>query len=251
MRIASMGCVLLVAVTSAAASAGSITGTATYRERVALPAGAVFEATVEDISRADALARVVGQVSFMPVGQVPIRFEIPYRHSEIQPQHRYAVRARITEGGRLLFTTTQIHPVLTLGAGNRVETMMLQRVSDTAKPDRPLTNTYWKLTELNGAATLVAPNQREPHMILQLEGHRLAGSGGCNRLLGSYQVDGSKLSFGKVASTRMACGEGMEQESAFVRALEQTRAWKVHADNLELLGESGTTIARFVAVDLK
>ena len=33
-----------------------IEGTATYRERMALPPGAVFEATLEDVSRADAPA---------------------------------------------------------------------------------------------------------------------------------------------------------------------------------------------------
>lgn len=33
--------------------AQTITGTATYRERIALPANAVFEATLEDVSRAD------------------------------------------------------------------------------------------------------------------------------------------------------------------------------------------------------
>jgi putative lipoprotein len=35
------------------AMAQSIQGTATYRERMALPPSAVFEATLEDVSRAD------------------------------------------------------------------------------------------------------------------------------------------------------------------------------------------------------
>ena len=39
--------------------AQTIEGTATYRERMALPKGAVFEATLEDVSRADAPAVVV------------------------------------------------------------------------------------------------------------------------------------------------------------------------------------------------
>jgi hypothetical protein len=36
------------------AMAQTIEGTATYRERIALPRGAVLEATLEDVSRADA-----------------------------------------------------------------------------------------------------------------------------------------------------------------------------------------------------
>jgi heat shock protein HslJ len=129
--------------------------------------------------------------------------------------------------------------------------MMLQRVSETPRPDRTLTNTYWKLTELNGAAVTVLPKQREPHMILQSAGNRLAGSGGCNRMMGAYTLDGPSVSFGQVASTMMACVGGMEQESAFFQALETARAWKIQSDNLELLDESGAAVAHFVAVDLR
>ena len=46
---------------NAAPSEASLTGTATYRERIALPPGAVFEATLEDVSRADAPAEVLGR----------------------------------------------------------------------------------------------------------------------------------------------------------------------------------------------
>ncbi len=41
------------------AMAQSVQGTATYRERIALPPGAVFEATLEDVSRADAAASII------------------------------------------------------------------------------------------------------------------------------------------------------------------------------------------------
>lgn len=236
---------------SFAASAATITGAATYRERLALPPNAVFEAVVEDISRADAPATVIGSVQYMPAGQVPIRFEIPYRESDVQAGHRYSVRARITEKGRLLYTTTQVHPVLTQGGSGSVDMVPLRRVQAPAKPDRALTNTYWKLTELNGTPTKVLPKQLEPHLILQSEGGRVAGSGGCNRIMGSYRMEGQSLTFGKMASTMMACPDGMEQERAFLQTLEQARSWQVQADRLELRDTSGAAVARFVAVDLK
>lgn len=233
------------------ASAERITGAATYRERIALPPDAVFEAVVEDISLADGPARIMGSVQFSPAGQVPIRFEIPYRDGEVQPSHRYGVRVRITEKGRLLYTSTQVHPVLTQGAGTSLDMLQLQRVQAPAKPDRTLTNTYWKLTELNGAAVKVLPKQREPHLILQTEGGRVAGSGGCNRIMGSYRLDGPTLAFGKVASTMMACPDGMDQERAFFQTLEQVRSWHVRSDSLDLIDEAGKTVARFVGVDLR
>lgn len=50
----------------------TVTGAATYRERMALSPGAVFEATLEDVSRADAPAVVVGQTR--PARQAPGHF---------------------------------------------------------------------------------------------------------------------------------------------------------------------------------
>ena len=61
-----------------------------------------------------------------PSGHPPIAFEIPYDASRIDPDRRYAVRARILVGGELLFTTDQHYPVLTAGSGNEV-TLTLRR----------------------------------------------------------------------------------------------------------------------------
>ena len=52
------GVLLITSVDAPAAflQRGTVTGTATYRERMALPANAVFEAVLEDVSKADAPA---------------------------------------------------------------------------------------------------------------------------------------------------------------------------------------------------
>ena len=232
-----------------------ITGSVFYRERIALPPDAALEVTVEDVSKADAPAPVIGQLRIMPTGQVPIRFETPYDPNRVRPEHRYALRARILLGDRLLFTTTQSYPVLTQGAGTHVEMMPMQRVAapektDT-KPDRELTNTYWKLTALRGQPVKTRDHQREAHIILQTDNHRIVGSGGCNRLMGGYGLQGNTVDFSKIASTQMACVEGMEQETAFFQVLQGTRTWKIQGDTLELLDESGAKLASFSAVDLR
>jgi len=99
----------------AAARAGSITGSASYRERIALPPEAVFEAVLLDIAIADAPARELGRVRLEPAGQPPHLFTIPYRASDLSPRGRYAVRATVRHGDRLLFTTDTITPVLSGG----------------------------------------------------------------------------------------------------------------------------------------
>jgi putative lipoprotein len=45
------------------ASAATLQGSAAYRERIALPPDAVFEAVLQDVSRADALASSWSRIS--------------------------------------------------------------------------------------------------------------------------------------------------------------------------------------------
>jgi len=238
------------------AAASVVTGSAAYRERIALPPDAVFEAVVEDVSRADAPALVIGQQRLTSIGQVPIAFAIPYDAAQVQANHSYNVRARILHGTTLLFTTTQHYPVLTRGAGDVAGDVLLQRVTKAAaspaavSPDRSVTDTYWKLVELDGGAVTVQPNQREPHMVLQAAGNRLAGFSGCNRMTGSFTIERARIAFGQMATTRMACIHGMELEAAFGQALGKVRAFEIKGDALSLRDESGRVLARFVAVDL-
>jgi heat shock protein HslJ len=123
--------------------------------------------------------------------------------------------------------------------------------SDDAPPDRAPVNTYWRLVELRGAPVVVTPNQREAHLVLQITGDRVVGSGGCNRLTGEYALHGDFVRFSGIAATRKACAGGMAQEAAFLRALDQVKSWRVHGDELSLLDSSSAVILRFAAVDLR
>jgi putative lipoprotein len=239
---------------SMAGSDGLITGTALYRERMALPADAVLEVVLEDISRADAMAEELGVVRLEGLSSPPFEFQILFDPSRIREDRVYSVRARITSGEKLLFTTDQIYPVLTRGGGNEVE-MLLIRISGDAGSAASgaasgvdgLEDTHWMLIELAGEAVAAGDNQRNPHFVLRSEDHRLAGSGGCNRLMGSYELEGGQLRFGQMAMTRMACLQGMEIEAAFASALGEVRAWQMDSDALELLDGYGEVLMRFEA----
>lgn len=89
-----------------------ITGRAHYRARITMPAAAVFEATVEDVSRADAPSEVIGSLRMTRLDPPPFRFAIPYDPAKVIPGHRYVVRARITLDEVTRFRTTTVYPVL-------------------------------------------------------------------------------------------------------------------------------------------
>src|SRR5204863_418738 len=98
----------------------TVAGSATYRERIALPPNAVFEVTLEDVARADAPAEVIGRTRLDQPGQPPFHFSIQYDPARIVESHRYHLRARVTVAGDLMFTTDQSYPVLTQGNGSQV-----------------------------------------------------------------------------------------------------------------------------------
>jgi copper homeostasis protein (lipoprotein) len=102
------------------AAGASVEGVASYRERIALPPGAVFEAAIEDVSRADAPSTVIG-TTVIDNPMPPIRFTISFDPAEIAPERSYAIRARILVDGQLRFTSDHVHRVLTRGAGRWVE----------------------------------------------------------------------------------------------------------------------------------
>ncbi len=109
----------------------TIEGTATYRERIAIPPNSVFEAVLEDVTIADAKATRIGQTSFTPPAVPPIRFSIAFDPARIDPSRMYSVRARIVVNGRLMFTSDKLHPVLTRDTGNTVDILLKMVGRDT------------------------------------------------------------------------------------------------------------------------
>ncbi len=69
----------------------------------------------------------------------------------------------------------------------------------------------------------------------------VAGSAGCNQFTAGFKVDGSALRFTPAATSRQYCpGEGvMEQERAFLAALNTVATMRMDGDLLELRAADG------------
>ncbi len=459
----------LLVIAALPAQAQPVTGSATWLQRMALPKGAVFEAMVQDVSRADAPAGIVGTTRIVDPGQPPVAFSIVVDPSKIDARNRYAVRATVRADGRLLFTTDRVVSVLTQGAGSTVElqmvatgahapvqkarpegaatlsrlaplpasfagdlpcadcvalryrlnlhpdrtyvlaseyvgrskvpfydigrwavsdegntlqlhggrdtktmfrvvdartlTLLAQDGSEIASPHNQsllrsarfeamqprlklrgmlrtttdgavfgecitgqrwpvlqggdsatmlseyqklssaaggellvevdgriteaartgsqgaapsrallvekfigatpretcgpfgatstLLDTYWVLTQLKGQPVTLAANQREPSLVLHTAQARVAGYSGCNRLTGQFTLKDSRLSFGNLAGTMMACTEGADLEQQFLEALPQVVTYAVNGAHLELKDAKGAVLARFEARPLR
>jgi len=259
-RFALYAFVAIFLVACVPAHAATIRGEAWYRERIALPPEAAFEAVLLDVSRADAAGEALARARLEPAGNPPFRFEIDYDDAAIRPGHRYAVRATVTLGGRLYFTTDRSYSAFDRDKPLRlllVRAPGARRLTPRADAElgpravSPLRNTYWKLTHLDDTPTQTAERQREAHLIFAAHEQRVSGSGGCNRIAGGFELDGDKLRLIRLAGTMMACPDGMEQERRFLRSLARVERYKVTGDQLELLDAAGAVLARFQAVALR
>jgi uncharacterized lipoprotein YbaY len=115
----------------------TVVGTATYRERITLPPNAMFEATLEDVSRADAPSTVLATSRIYPADELPpYRYSLSAARSDVPATARVVVRARITVEGRLWFTTTEAYPV-EVGRIGRQTIDVLLRAPETRPSPAP------------------------------------------------------------------------------------------------------------------
>ncbi len=70
----------------------------------------------------------------------------------------------------------------------------------------------------------------------------LSGSGGCNNFFGTYDLNGTVLTIGPLASTKKMCPAGMEDERDFLQALQNARRVDATHLTLNLYGENGTKL---------
>ena len=83
---------------------------------------------------------------------------------------------------------------------------------------------------------------------IAFERDRVNGSDGCNTFSGSYQADGSKLTFGPLAGTQMACGSPADEVSrAVTAALARVRTYEQSADTLRMEDAGGETLLTYAA----
>ncbi len=103
-----------------------VTGTITYRERIALPPNAVVQVKLLEISRPDTPAATVAQQIIANPGEVPIAFDLTYGPAAIDSRNIYGIQVRITVEGELQWTNDTSHAVITHGNPSWAEIVLRQ-----------------------------------------------------------------------------------------------------------------------------
>ena len=107
-------------------SDGAVSGTVTYRELIALTAGARLVVELRDVSLQDAAAPLIARQTIENPGQVPIEFKVEYSRADINSRNTYAIQASIIEAdGRLAFTNDTAYDVITRGNPSKVDMLLV------------------------------------------------------------------------------------------------------------------------------
>jgi len=231
-------------VSQTADKGGVVRGTVTYRERMALPADAIVEVRLSDVSRQDIAAPVIAETTVLPEGrQVPLPFELRYDPSRIQPDRTYAVRATIRSTGRMIFTTDAAYHVITKGNPTQADLWLVRAADGLGSGKSRLLGTSWRLEDLGGAGVL----DRVEATLEFPDTGKVAGSGSCNRFFGSVDISGESIRFGSLGSTRKACEETvMNQEGEYLKALQDAERFRLDGSILLIYIRGMAKPLRFV-----
>lgn len=103
----------------------------------------------------------------------------------------------------------------------------------------------WSLQSIDGKdVSSLFGEDRHPSIEFFAADNKIAGHAGCNRYNATYQLEGSVITVGPVASTRMAC-QHMDGEYKFINALSETSSITV-LDNTIIFSKAGKETLKFV-----
>jgi putative lipoprotein len=119
--LAAMGCRSTV---GSAPVSGTITGSVTYRERMALPPDAELVVELVRLARPGGPALKLAGITIKGGIRVPQAFTLTYSTADIDAGDDYMVRAHIAVDDEVLFATTTAHAVITKGYPSHVDLML-------------------------------------------------------------------------------------------------------------------------------
>lgn len=117
-------------------------------------------------------------------------------------------------------------------------------VAASAGEGGTLIGTAWLADDIGGRGVV----DRVQSTLEFTEPGRIGGLAGCNRYFGPVTVEGDRISFGNLASTRMMCSDTlMDQEQRLFQALSSAKRLELSHEGqvLKLYADDGTPVLRF------
>jgi heat shock protein HslJ len=114
----------------------------------------------------------------------------------------------------------------------------------TACPDKnreALEETTWELEETSLGRVVKSSSERPPSLQFSLEEGRFTGFGGCNQIMGSFELDKKNIQIGRIGGTKMNC-PNMADENLLISSLHQVNRYKLEEGKLILLKDKSKVL---------
>ncbi|ESA33135.1 hypothetical protein N836_22350 [Leptolyngbya sp. Heron Island J] len=165
-------------------TAAAVIGRVTYQGRIGLQPGVVVKAILVDL---DSDLSIAEQTIVTTGQQVPIPFHLLYSPRDIDPDHRYGVRAEIFVEEEQRWSTVADYPVITQGAPAAVELVVEMAGVTPAPVDKPANGET--LPDAIATAVKTALSQELADAALQVESYSCeTWSDGCLGLGGPAEL---------------------------------------------------------------
>ncbi len=223
----------------------TLTGSVTYRERMALPENSMVTIVLQDTSKMDVSAETIAEMTIPTQGkQVPIDFSLDYDANKINPQNNYSLSTKITSGENLLWVNANHTPVITHdNPTSDIEIVLNRSTVKTSQPTTipavPLEGTTFNIVAHNGK---LAPTENT-YSVTFADGSVQAKF--CNGMGGEYTYEDYTVKAPMMISTMMFCEspEGlMDIEQLFGKMLSEGAHVTISGDVLELATDTDTLI---------
>lgn len=229
------------------ATLATVSGSVTYRERIALTPGYTLKVTLSDVSMPDGIATILAETSrVLQNEQVPLAFELEVDSDKLLPRNQYQLRAVLNDpAGDLAWTTGTAYPIDAALQSQDLGTLQLLGVDRSARQPtqepQALAGTSWKVDDVASGGVIDSAN-----ITLNFdEDGRVDGSSGCNSYMGDYSQSGNELELGQLAGTLMACPPAlMDIERKFLDILGGAVDYSIDPDmgGLTITSADGQTI---------
>jgi heat shock protein HslJ len=152
--------------------------------------------------------------------------------------------AALQSAGRIVFTSEDRLEIF-YDLGSSTERKMVFVPGET-----PLVDTVWVLENMGNPNN---PTSVEEGMIITAifsqEGN-LSGTSGCNNYVASYTLQDNQIEIQQAVSTLRACTQGMEQEAAYLKALESAETYQIEGARLKITYDEGDGVLVYTSRSL-
>ncbi|NBC17602.1 MAG: hypothetical protein GVY18_09850 [Bacteroidetes bacterium] len=109
-----------------------VTGSLVFLEQMTLPEDAAAHVRLVDVTDTSAVD-VLAENTLTELGELPIRYTVPYDTTEIDSARTYAIRAEVVSGDEVLLRSPYDFLVLTQGHSQQVDVLL----RPPSPPDAP------------------------------------------------------------------------------------------------------------------